>query len=214
MKPFWLPIALGTLTIAGAATSAHANDGALYDPAPPANSAFLRIMSAAPAAVADAKVDGNPVDLGAANVSDFVVVPGGKNAVEARGKSGEVDCPSGKYCSVVFDLAGVSGAALIIDEVLDNPAKSGLHFYNLTDQPALTLFAPDQNVALFEGVPSGGMKFRQVGAVTVNMTVKSGETEVAKIDGAALKRRTGHSVIVRGAGGVVTAAIVENTVAK
>jgi alginate O-acetyltransferase complex protein AlgF len=213
MRAFWLPTLLGSLAIAGAVYPSYA-DGALYDPAPPPNSAFLRIMSAAPTVVADGKIGGNPVDLGEVNVSAFVVVPGGKSAVEAGGKSGEVDCPSGKYCSAVFDLAGAAGPALIVDQVLDNPAKSGLHFYNLTDQAALTLFAPDQGVALFEGVPSGGMKFRQVGAVTVNLTVKAGDSEIAKIDGAALKRRTGHSVIVRGASGSVTAAIVENTVTK
>jgi alginate O-acetyltransferase complex protein AlgF len=214
MRTCWLRTVLGSLAIAGAVANPSFADGALYDPAPPPNSAFLRIMSAAPAAVADGKIGGNPISLGEANVSDFVVVPGGKSAVEAGGKSGEVDCPSGKYCSVVFDLAGSSSPALIVDEVLDNPAKSGLHFYNLTDQPALTLFAPDQGVALFEGVPTGGMKFRQVGAVTVNLSVKSGDSEVAKIEGAALKRRTGHSVIVRGASGSITAAIIENTVAK
>jgi alginate O-acetyltransferase complex protein AlgF len=211
MRTALLSIMIGSIVMMA---NAYADDGALYDPAPPPNSAFLRIMSAAPAAVADGKIGGNPVDLGDANVSAFVVVPGGKSAVEAGGKSGEVDCPSGKYCSVVFDLAGAAGPALIVDEVLENPAKSGLHFYNLTDQAALTLFAPDQGVALFEGVPSGGMKFRQVGAVTVNLTVKAGDNEVAKIEGAALKRRTGHSVIVRGSSGSMSAAIVENTVSK
>lgn len=214
MKANWAPALLGSLAIACADLNLSYADEALYDPAPPANSAFLRIMSAAPAAPADAKIGGSPVSMGEANVSDFVVVPGGKSAVEAGGKSGEVDCPSGKYCSAVFDLAGAAAPSLIVDEVLDNPAKSGLHFYNLTDQAALTLFAPDQGVALFEGVAAGGMKFRQVGAVTVNLTVKAGDSEVAKIDGAALKRRTGHSVIVRGAGGSITAAMAENTVSK
>jgi alginate O-acetyltransferase complex protein AlgF len=214
MRAFWLSALLATLAATGAMTGLSYADGALYDPAPPPNSAFLRIMSAAAAVAADAKIGGNPVNLGEANVSDFVVVPGGKSAVEAGGKTGEVDCPSGSYCSVVFDLAGAAGPALIVDEVLDNPAKSGLHFYNLTGQPSLTLFAPDQGVALFEGVPSGGMKFRQVGAVTVNLTVRADNADVAKIGGAALKRRTGHSVIVRGEAGAITAAIVENTVSK
>jgi alginate O-acetyltransferase complex protein AlgF len=214
MKTSMLTLLLGSLALIGSTASSFGADDALYDPAPPPNSSFLRIMSAAPAAVSDGKIAGNTIELGEANVSAYVVVPGGKSAVEAGGKSGEVECPSGKYCSVVFGLAGGTEPALIVDEVLDNPAKSGLHFYNLTDQPSLTLFAPEQNVALFKDTASGAMQFRQVGAVTVNFSVKAGDSEVTKLDGVELKRRTGHSVIVRGTTGSVTATIIENTVSK
>ncbi len=203
-----------SLALLSGTALAFGDDTALYDPAPPPNSAFLRIVSAAPTPATDVKIAGNAVELGEANVSGYVVVPGGKSAVEASGKSGEVDCPSGKYCSVVFGLASGSGPTLIVDEVLSNPAKSGLHFYNLTDQPALTLFAPDQKVDLFKDVASGAMQFRQVGAVTVNFVVKAGDSEVAKLDGVELKRRTGHSVIVSGTTGSIAATVVENTVTK
>lgn len=189
-------------------------DEALYDPAPPANSAFLRLISASETAAGAGAIAGNDVNLGEFNVSDYVVVPGGKSAVELGGKNAEIDCPTGKYCSVLFDISGGAAPVVIVDEVLENPAKSGLHFYNLTDQPALTLSAPDQGVDLFKDVPSGGMQFRQVGAVTVNLSVKAAEAEIAKIQGAALKRRTGHSVVVRGNGEKASAALVENTVSK
>ncbi len=214
MRKRSIALVTGSLALVGSITSSFATDDALYDPAPPPNSSFLRIMSASPTAVTDGKIAGNPVNLGEFNVSGYVVVPGGKSAIEADGKSGEVECPSGKYCSAVFGLAGDADPLVIVDEVLDNPAKSGLHFYNLTDQSALTLFAPDQKVDLFKDIASGAMQFRQVGAVTVNFAIKSGSTEVAKLESVELKRRTGHSVIVRGTTGSIVASVVENTVSK
>jgi alginate O-acetyltransferase complex protein AlgF len=214
MNSRWSPVMLTSIAIiVGTINFCMADDG-LYDPAPPANSAFLRIISAATAAVVDGAIAGEAVDFGEANVSSYVVVPGGKSAVEVGGASGEVDCPTGKYCSAVFDVAGDANPILIVDEILDNPAKSGLHFYNLTDQSELTLFAPEQAVEIFKSVPKGGMQFRKVGAVTVSFTVKSGSNEVAKIDNVPLKRRTGHSIIVRGTSGSIMANMVENSVSR
>jgi alginate O-acetyltransferase complex protein AlgF len=186
---------------------------ALYDPAPPPNSAFVRFVDAARAS-ASGSVDGTELDVSGDGVSSFVVVPAGAHRVALGSTSGEATFDAGNYYTVVFNEAGASGPAIIRDDVLTNPAKAGLHFYNLSGKPGLSLTAPKQNVAIFEQVGPGEMKFRPVGAVDVDLAVTAAGETLADVGSVKLERRAAKSVIVLASADGVETVVVDNTVER
>lgn len=196
-----------------APAAALADDAGLYDPAPPANSAFVRLVDATLEAEGAGTVGGTPLDLSGDGVSAFVVVPAGSHDVAYGGASGTAEFVAGNYYTVVFNEPGTGGPVVIKDEVLTNPAKAGLHFYNLTGEAGLSLKAVKQNVAVFENVGPGEMKFRPVGAVDVDLAVAapSGTLDVGSIK---LERRAAKSVMVMAAAGGLQAIVVDNTVER
>jgi alginate O-acetyltransferase complex protein AlgF len=194
--------------------AALAGDAALYDPAPPANSAFVRFVDAKQSGAASGTIGSVALDVDADGVSPFVVVPAGQHDLALRDAKGDVSLEAGNYYTVVFNEAGQSEPVVIKDEVLDNPAKAGLHFYNLTGEPALSLTAPAQKVVLFENVAPGEMKYRPVGAVAVTLAIEAGGKPVADVGEVKLERRAAKSVLAMAGADGVHAVVVDNTIAR
>jgi alginate O-acetyltransferase complex protein AlgF len=205
-------LSLAVAAMALAATSAAAQE-ALYDPAPPPNSAFVRLVDAA-RATATGSVDTAELDVSGDGVSSFVVVPAGSHRVALGATSAEAAFEAGNYYTVVFNEAGATAPTVIRDDVLTNPAKAGLHFYNFSGKPGLSLTAPKQNVAIFENVGPGEMKFRPVGAVDVDLAVTADGATLDEVGAVKLERRAAKSVMVLAAAGGVEAVVVDNTVER
>src|SRR6185503_15245766 len=75
---------LAALALAAIATLARADaNGLLYDPQPPANSAYVRVVNVAPGSAMDVSVDGRARLRGIApgEASDYLVLPAGKRAL-------------------------------------------------------------------------------------------------------------------------------------
>ena len=194
-----------------AAPAAATAQEALYDPAPPKDSAFVRFVDAGRTGAAGT-LAGGEMDVSGDGVSDFVVVPAGTHEAALGETAGSVSLEAGHYYTVVFNEAGAAGPEVIRDDVLTNPAKAGLHFYNLSGEDGLSLTAPKQNVAIFEDVGAGEMKFRPVGAVDVDLAVVSAGGTVADVGSVRLERRAAKSVMVMASAGGLTAVVVDNTV--
>lgn len=205
---------LSAAILAAAPATAFADDAGLYDPAPPANSAFVRFVDASLQGEGSGSVDGVPLDLSGDGVSAFVVVPAGEHGVTFGDASSSAKFDAGNYYTVVFNEAGQTAPVVIKDEVLTNPAKAGLHFYNLTGEAALSLAAPKQKVAIFENVGPGEMKFRPVGAVAVDLAVEAGGKTVADVGSVKLERRAAKSVLVVASAAGPKAVVVDNTVER
>jgi alginate O-acetyltransferase complex protein AlgF len=208
MKTFTLAATLAAL----ASLPAFAQE-ALYDPAPPPNSAFVRLVDAARASTTGT-VDSAELDVSGDGVSSFIVVPAGSHRIALGATSTETALDAGNYYTVVFNEAGAGAPTVIRDDVLTNPAKAGLHFYNFSGKPGLSLTAPKQNVAIFEDVGPGQMKFRPVGAVDVDLTVTSGGSTLAEVGSVKLERRAAKSVMVLAAADGVETVVVDNTVER
>lgn len=206
-------ILLAAAVLSASVPAALADDAGLYDPAPPADSAFVRFVDASLEAEGTGTVGSAALDLSGDGVSPFVVVPAGSHDVAYGGAAGKADFAAGNYYTVVFNEPGAAAPVVIKDEVLTNPAKAGLHFYNLTGEAGLTLAAVKQNVAIFENVGPGEMKFRPVGAVDVDLAVKSAAGEVS-IGSVKMERRAAKSVMVVAASGGLQAIVVDNAVER
>ncbi|WP_181702170.1 alginate O-acetyltransferase AlgF [Chthonobacter albigriseus] len=204
---------LAATILAAAPVAALAQDAGLYDPAPPADSAFVRFVDASLKGDGTGSVDGAPLDLSGDGVSSFVVVKSGEHSVTYGDATASAAFDAGNYYTVVFNEAG-QGPVVIKDEVLTNPAKAGLHFYNLTGEAGLSLAAPKQKVAIFENVGPGEMKFRPVGAVDVDLAVESGGKTVVDVGSVKLERRAAKSVLVVASAAGPKAVVVDNTVER
>lgn len=203
-----LALIVGTLT--GVAVS-HAQDAALYDPAPPPNSAFVRFIDARGQGNLQVGIGEKSVTVPANGVSAYVVVPAGEQDLNLSTQSGKVAVAAGKYYTVALFLDGATTPTLIEDPVLDNPAKSGVYLYNFSDIEAIKLYAPKPKVAVIDNVGKGTSGFKVVNAVTVDFDVMAGDKAVTNLGSTTLKRRSSTSVVVTGKGDQAKAIILENT---
>lgn len=211
MKTMWLTI-LSLLLLPLAVVAA--DDAELYDPAPPADSAFVRVVNAkADADVVKVSVGGVAyADLAYADVSGYRIVKGGTRAATIGAASKEVAIEAGSYATLVLNAAG--DIIMIEDELLANPAKARVYFYNLSDAASASLFAPEHGAAIVDGVASNAGNSREVNALKLTLQVKAGDVDVKDFPDVQLKRRAGSSFFLFGKAGSYQAAMIENSVLR
>lgn len=188
-----------------------ADDEALYDPAPPPDSAFVRVIDARGEGNFQATIGDASVTVPETGVSAYVVVPAGTQDIALSSDAGQLSFDSGKYYTVAFFVGGAATPVLLEDAILTNPAKSGVYVYNFSDVPGVTLFAPEPNVAVVEGVAPGASAFRAVNAVTVDLEITAGEETLASFAQHALKRRSATSFVVFGGDSPRAVAVLNET---
>jgi alginate O-acetyltransferase complex protein AlgF len=196
-------------------TAAHAaGDDALYDPAPPPNSAFVRIIDARGQGNLTVTIGQAQVPVPATGVSQYVIVPQGEQDVALSTSSSKVTLAAGKYYTLAFYVDGATTPKVMEDEILTNPAKSGVYVYNFSDAPSVKLYAPQPKVAVVDNLKPGSSAFKSVNAVTVDLALMDGEKKVADFNQLALKRRTGLTFVVFGTGDGKKAVAVPNQTAR
>lgn len=209
-----LLITLAWLALGFTAAEAAGADDALYDPAPPPNSAFVRVIDARGEGNLQVTVGDAAVTVPASGVSPYVVVPQGEQDVALSTQSGKVTLAAGKYYTIALYVGGSTEPKLIEDEILTNPAKSGIYVYNFSDAPTVKLYAPKPKVAVVDNLKPGVSAFKSVNAVTVDLALMEGDKTLADFDQLALKRRTGLTFVVFGAGEAKKAIAVPNETAR
>lgn len=206
------------LTLAAAilawAAPVWADDSALYDPAPPPNSAFVRVIDARGKGEMQASVGEVAVTVPKSGISPYIVVPAGEQPVALSTDAGKVTLAAGKYYTIAFFVAGSPEPKLIEDELLTNPAKSGVYVYNFSDAATIALFAPQPKANVIGDLAPGLSAFRSVNAVTVDLALLAGSETVATFEKVALKRRSGMTFVVFGAAGARSGVAVANETAR
>lgn len=209
MKLFpWL-LALFLLPMA-----ALADDAELYDPAPPANSAFVRVVNGLTDAVKREATLGK-ISLGAApspSIGDYRIIPAGKHPFVAGKAAADFTIAAGKYYSVLLFEQGKP--KLVEDELISNPAKTRVYFYNLSDAAQATIFASTQKIAVIDKLESGGFSSREMNALKLALQVKAEDTPVKDFHDVPLKRRIGTSFLLAGKKGAYQAVMVSNVVKR
>src|SRR5262249_3550661 len=116
--------------------------GLLYDPEPPASSAYVRVINAAGDAPIDVSVDGRRriAHLGSGEASDYLVLPAGKRnlAVGTAGKSEAANTALDVVAGRAMTVAVRAGAApwIFDDKANTNKLKAMLAVYNLDTSPS------------------------------------------------------------------------------
>ncbi len=202
---------LSLLLATGVGFAAKANDQELYDPTPPADSAFIRLANATDSNITSQLGSVAFKDVVAPGISPYYVLKAGDYTLEAAGASQAIKVEAGKYYTVAVQKGKITP---IEDALLANPAKSMIYFYNLSDAPQAALHAPAHKADIVADVASGEGKSREVNALTLDLAVMAGDKEISAFKGVELKRRTGYSFLLSGSGDALKAAQAENAVER
>lgn len=174
---------------------AAAQEG-LYDPAPPANSAFVRVLNAP-----TGTLGGKAVTATAGAASAYVVIPQGQFAAKLGAVSGPLSVEAGKFYSV----AVVGGKlALLTDQAAENRAKALLTIYNLSSTALVDLKTADGKTAVVAGVKAGQSGSRAVNGITVDLAAFAGPKALGTLKGAKLERGNAYALVLTDTGLTLT----------
>lgn len=190
-------------------TAAFADDGGLYEKPLDPNSAFVRVIAPGATTATVQNSAFNHLDDG---VSPYVAVAPGQIPVSSSLGEGSVEATAGKFYSVIVTK---DGATTMVDDMTKNPSKATLSLYNLTEKAAIDLFVPQAGAEAVSDVDSGGSKSVALRApLAVDLVVRDGDKDLAKLDKVEFKRLAGVTIVVTGEGDKVDAVAVPSTIAR
>lgn len=194
--------------------SLFADDAELYDPAPPTNAAFVRLAIGTPT-IKEQQTAVGATSYGTVSypaLTDYRIIESGSHEVVIGELKKNLRIEPGKYYTIA---ATQDGELLPFSEMLlENPAKSHVYLYNLSNVEPIQLIAPKHNMAVLEAVKINNLKSRDINALTISLEVKHADTSIQTFNDVVLKRRVGTSFLVTGNKDNLSALTVENRIAK
>jgi Alginate O-acetyl transferase AlgF len=193
---------------------AFAGDDGLYAAPPPPDATFIRVLNgtedAAPLSLAMQNAD---VKVQAHQVSPYAMLKAGDIVVKGMTADVPVSLKAGGYYTLAVTNAGAS--KLFVDTPPEDPSKSRVYFYNMTDQASVDLFVPAASKNAISGVMSDEAVSVELKApLQIDMVAKSGSGELARFDAVALKRRTTVTIVVFGSKGHFSSLVQPNTIGQ
>ncbi|MEI7764278.1 MAG: DUF4397 domain-containing protein [Comamonadaceae bacterium] len=182
--------------------------GLLYDPEPPADSAYVRVLLASRDRAVDILVDGRLriKALGAGQPSDYMVLPAGKHsiAVHPAGKpmaqaSTTLDVVRGRALTVAFTNLGAKAVPIVFeDKANSNKLKALLAVYHLdATLGALDVLTADGNTKVFTDLVYGTSKAILVNPISVDLIAAKTGDKAAQANAAVAMAQGGtYSVLV------------------
>lgn len=179
-----------------AANAARAGDEALYGPAAPPGSAFIRIFNGGQHSLIDARV--GPEDLNEVapyEASEFTFLPPGSYDLTAGALKQKVTLQPNRF----YTAAVIDGKVQLIDnDKFANRMKALVIVYNLTGDGELSLKTADGKTAVVENVPPSKSGQREVNAVRTQLALYKGAQRVAAVRQVAFERGRAFSLFVAG----------------
>lgn len=175
--------------------AAHAQmDEGLYDPLPPAGSAFIRFVNAAPnTETASVSIDKKTfAPLGFRAASPYYVAPKGPATLRLGQDDKALDVQEGQFYTVV-----------LLDEIFivkDTPnidrTKSQIQLYNFSPHDALALKTADGKIKITDPAAKRETAIRPINAVKLETKLFADEQAVGESSTINLKRGMVHSAFV------------------
>lgn len=207
---FALMLMLGAMI---APARAQNEEEGLYDPSPPADSAFVRFIHAdAASAVLSATVGGAVFpNIAYPGVAPYVILKAGEYAFETGAAKEQARVEAGKYYTfAVMRAGGKPVVKTFEDALIANPAKSVVYFYNLSDQKQASLVAPAHKADIVPAVASGAAGSREVNALTLDLAIAANGTVAEGFKNVTLRRRAGFTFVLAGETGALKGVFTEN----
>lgn len=223
----FLHTTVGVLLLVQTAGAADQSSGLLYDPEPPANSAYVRVIHVSRAGAVDLLVDGKPRvrNLAGGEASDYLVIPSGQHtlALHPAGKSAasvsttmEVD--SGRAITVAFTALRADARPLVFeDKANSNMLKAVLAVYYLDAKSGpLDVLTADGKTKVFTNIVSGASSHLSVNPITIELiAAKSGDKAAqARATVAMAPGGTYSFLLFPGDGGKLVARAMQNKVER
>jgi alginate O-acetyltransferase complex protein AlgF len=210
--------AAGLIWLAAGAAPA----GLLYDPEPPPNSAYVRVINATPKAMAEVSVDGRARirDLAANEASEYLVLPAGKRTLSIAGAGGPaaslaVDVVAGRAVTIAF--AGAAKPWIFEDKANTNLAKAVLAIYHLNAGAGpVDVLAANGATKVVTGLAPGASQGLTVNPIKVDLSaVASGTGSPLASASVAMQPGGTYSLMLfPGARGELVAKSIQNKVER
>ncbi len=181
------PLCAGLLaTVSGLA---FAQTAALYDPQPPADSAYVRVLVGNATGNIDVAVDGKPrvTNLPVGEPSDYLVLSAGKHklTVQTKGKpvSADIslDVVAGRATTVAWaELQNEAKPVLFEDKANGNKLKAVLAVYNLHAKlGAIDILSADGSTRVFSKVAANASASMAVNPLTIDLMATKPDDKTA-----------------------------------
>jgi len=215
--------ALALLSFAALSLAAEAQvAGLLYDPEPPANSAYVRVINVAGDAPVDVSVDGRAriTSLASGEASDYLVLPAGKRnlVIGVAGKGEAASTSLDVTAGHAITVAVRSGAApwIFEDKANTNKLKAVIAVYHLGSGAPFDVLTADGATKVFTGVKPGTSAGLSVNPIKVDLIVATPgtNTPVARTSVAMAPGGTYSLLLLPGPRGALTARAFQNKVER
>lgn len=184
-------ISITTLLIFTSLAAQAQPAGLLYDPEPPADSAYVRVILASHDGLVDIQVDGHPRirNLKSGEFSDYMVLSAGKRtiSIHTAGKSvanlsSSIDVVRGKAMTIAFTELKTGKTPIVFeDKANTNKLKAQLAVYHLIEKAGpLDVLTADGNTKVFSGVAFGASTSLQVNPISIDLIATNGGDKIAK----------------------------------
>ncbi|MFC5698579.1 alginate O-acetyltransferase AlgF [Pseudomonas sp. GCM10022186] len=179
-------LATGALLLASLGTwQARADDAALYGPAAPKGSTFVRLYNASNEEVSANVGSARLEDVGPQSSTEFSFLPGGSYNARVGAQSVPVQLDPNRYYTLV-NLPG-GQPRLVEEKPYQNKQKALLRVQNLSDTP-LTVKTADGKTPVVENVAPQSSGDREINPVKVNLALFAGERKVSDLKPVAFSR--------------------------
>jgi alginate O-acetyltransferase complex protein AlgF len=208
--------------------AAHAQPaGLLYDPEPPVDSAYVRVIFASRDGPVDIMIDGRPRirNLGVGEFSDYLVLNAGKHtmSIHPAGKSvahlsTPIEVIRGRAMTIAFATLKTGATPIVFeDKANTNKLKVQLAVYHLSDQAGpLDILTSDGNTKVFSGVIFGASTSLQVNPISIELIAAKGGDKIAQARTSLSMAQGGtYSILLSsGEGGKLLARTTQNKIER
>ena len=220
----WIPaLVLVGLSLPAATQPA----GLLYDPEPPADSAYVRTLHASRDGNVDVVVDGRVrvKKLASGEASDYMVLSAGKHTVSVHlaGKNQAVftmslDVVRGRAMTVAFTSLKTDTVPIIFeDKANSNKLKALLAVYHLDPNIGkLNIFTADGSTKVFTDLAYGSPAFIQVNPISIELIATKLADKVALTKTSLVMNQGGaYSILLLpGGGGKLISSAIQNKIER
>jgi hypothetical protein len=201
--------------------------GLLYDPEPPVDSAYVRVVLVSREGAVDVVVDGRSriQKLASGEASEYMVLAAGKHtiALHAAGKatayfSTAFDVVRGRAMTLAFTTLRADAVPVVFeDKANSNKLKALLAVYNLDAKAGvLDVLTADGNTKVFSGVAYGTSASIPVNPISIDLiAVKIGDKVPQTRTSLAMTQGGTYSILLLpGDGGKLVARAVQNKIER
>jgi alginate O-acetyltransferase complex protein AlgF len=201
--------------------------GLLYDPEPPVDSAYVRVILANRDGPVDILIDGRSRirNLGASEFSDYMVLNAGKHTISIHpaGKSvanlsTSIDVVRGRAMTVAFTALTTGKTPIVFeDKANTNKLKVQLAVYHLDEKAGpLDVLTADGNTKVFSGVTFGASTSLQVNPISIELIAAKGGDKIAQARTSLSMTQGGtYSILLSsGEGGKLIARTAQNKIER
>lgn len=168
-----------------------AGDDGLYENLFPAESGFIRFIGTEGQV---AVVNGTRVEIPTNRITDYQNVPVGLAKIHHGSARLEVEIHAQTHLSAMIMS---DGSLRVFEEtIVAHPGKSDVLFINMSDQKDLTLFVPEAEAALFEGITTYESRAIAIRApLSLSFQVRQGDTVLGTLAPVSLRRKEGLTIV-------------------